>query len=206
MAINYEMNLGLPLEEFEKQNLLIDQELQLELPESISTLETALWDALLRIIRKLYDLKYIDKEKSEYIYTKFYEQDIKQKEKSLRGLQDMMDNKSLELSYVDESMEQWEFEEFVNDTVVLLPDEYKEVFMKTVGEAIGVPYEIESYIASTIETDEISQQRLDKYLNRGNKMEYLDLRKPQPVPTIGRTLSPADLAKKFNVKPQKIDE
>lgn len=189
-----------PVEEVTASIDRINATLGLQKPDDLTNYQERLWDALFRLIRKMYDRGYIDKDMSDHIYTTFYEQNDREKEKALQGLDNLVQQKDLEAGFVEEAMQEYEFEEFIRDMTYLLPEEHKDAFLLAVSEATGVPYQIQTYLRAEVQGDRVAQKRLQDLLD--GDYPRVDVEQLPALPA--KTLSPAELRAKFNVAPKNV--
>ena len=175
----------------------LNEELGLTIPEEAQEEEAGLWRALNRIIRRLYDNELITKEQSEEIVYTFYEQSVSEKEQALIGLENLLQIKLVEMGYYRQIMASWDFEELVTDLVTLLPEEQKDVFLSTVGQAAGLPYDIKKELETQVAGNPVAEKKLQALLEANRTLQ-------NSSGISARTLSPADLRAKFNVAPKDV--
>ena len=175
----------------------LNEELGLVIPEEAQEEEFGLWRALNRIIRRLYDNELITKEQSEEIVYTFYEQSVSEKEQALVGLENLLQIKLVEMGYYRQIMASWDFEELVTDLVTLLPEEQKDVFLSTIGQAAGLPYDIKKELETQVAGNPVAEKKLQALLEANRPLQ-------NSTGVSARTLSPADLRAKFNVAPKDV--
>lgn len=192
MAIDYSKYADLDPEIIKNQEAL-NEELGFKVPEE--DMENAdIWETLFRTLRQMYAAGFITREQSDQAVTRFYDQNLEEREALIQRILKLKREHEVKVDYVQTMASQQDMLDEFNEVVELLPEELREEFIYYIKNGEELPTSIKRAAESTVDNDEIAQEKLNKLLNKDFSLDVKNL------PQKARTLSPADLQRKFNVQ------